>query len=81
MLTIETAQLNLSGNEQLEYKNLFKWILYQAKHPDPAQRLRGNIVLSLDGNGGIKLKTEAYRDLKNLLVVEGNGLATATNKT
>ena len=71
-MTIETAGFNLSDSELCEYTNLFKYILQQAKHPNASHRLRGNIILSLDGNGRVKMKVESYHELTTI-PVNGTG--------
>lgn len=80
LLTIETAQFNLSDKERLEFTQLFRYILYKAKGPDVAQRMRGNIILSLDGRGTVKVKTESF---EAAVGVNGasNGTVMETNNT
>lgn len=72
-MTIETAQFNLTDSEQTDFKNLFRFILDQSRR----QHLRGNIILSLDGNGRIKLKVESFHDLA-AIGVNGNGAEKVT---
>lgn len=63
-ITIDTAGLNLSDQEAMHYKSLFKFILYYAKE----QRVRGQITIPLSGNGTVgTCKVESFHD------VSGNG--------
>jgi hypothetical protein len=82
VMNIETAQYNLTDTELSDFRNLFKYILTAAKHSDPSRRLRGNIILSLDGHGKIKTKVESYHELAT---IGANGLGadktTGTNNT
>lgn len=82
VMNIETAQFNLTDAELSDFRNLFKYILTASKHPDSTRRLRGNIILSLDGHGKIKTKVESYHELAT---IGANGVgadkATPTNNT
>lgn len=65
-IQIETVGLVLSDKEEIEFKRLFKWLLYRAKSPDPAVRIRGNVIIALSGEGKIGvLKVESFHDLSH----------------
>jgi hypothetical protein len=69
-ITIDTAGLELSNREEMNFKALFKWILYKAKSPNPDLRVRGNIVIPLSGNGTVgTCKIESFHEV----VENGNG--------
>lgn len=63
-ITIDTAGLDLSNNEQVQFTRLFKWLLIAAKNSDPEKRIKGNVIIPLNGNGTVgTVKVESFHDV------------------
>jgi len=63
-INVDTTGLDLSDAEQVQFKRLFKWLLYIAKSPDANARVKGNVIIPLNGNGTVgTVKVESFHDI------------------